>query len=44
MDKLFNHMTDLTSLTETGRKSVTSLYQTGATRDFINAHNDMIAT
>ncbi len=44
MDQLFNHMTNMTSLTETARKAVTTLYQTATTRDFISAHDDMIVT
>jgi hypothetical protein len=44
MDQLFNHMTLLTSHTETVRQTVTTLYQVAITRDFITAHNQMIET
>ncbi len=44
MDQLFNHMTQLTSLTETARKTVTTLSQVSTTRDFITAQNQMIET
>ena len=44
IDQLFDHMTQLTSLAETARKTVTTLAQVSTTRDFITARNQMIET
>jgi hypothetical protein len=42
MDKLFNHMSTFKSLTETFRKTITTLYQSGTTADIISTNDDMI--
>ncbi len=43
-EQMSPHFTELTSLKETARKTVTTLSQVSTTRDFITAKNQMIET